>query len=104
MRRFKQQRDGGHVDLDTGRTIPDDLRNRHRRELDRLVAAGRAVVLAPDPAPRSGAKQRRIAEYASKLPVYDVIEALLEAETGSRTKLDALLVDFAAIRIRHPGA
>ena len=104
MRQFRRRNDRSFVDLATGYTIPDDPANRERRRIDALVAAGAAEILPPDPVPVPSAKERRRAEYAARLPVYDVIEALLEAETGNRVKLDAALAEYAAIRLRHPGA
>ena len=102
MRRFKRQTEGGYLDLDIGAAIPDDMTNRHRREIDALVSRGEAEVLPADPIPVPTARERRRAEYAARLPLYDVIEALLEAEQGDRTRLDAVLALYVEIKARHP--
>ena len=54
MRQFKRQIDGGFVDLGTGLSIPDDPLNRHRREIDVLIARGEAEILDADPVPPAG--------------------------------------------------
>ncbi len=51
MREFKRLADGGFYEAATLTSIPDDMDNRLRREMQELLDAGEAEILPADPPP-----------------------------------------------------
>ena len=77
-----------------GELIPYSLKERTKMAAELTSQAEIDEAEAPANARRD--------EYAAKLGTNDQLEALLEAELGDRTKLDALLAIYSEIKARHP--
>lgn len=82
MRIFKTQIDGGFTD-DQGRSIPDDMRNRHRREIADLVATGKAKILPAGPAPAPLTPAQEVARSIDSNRVLKALIAVLSDRFGA---------------------
>jgi len=87
MRTFQRMPTGGFFEAASGRSIPDDPANRHRQEIDQLLAAGEAEVLpaAPVPAPApslSAAELQTILAEHGSAAVKGAIAAKLAEKAG----------------------
>ena len=57
---------------------------------------------APEPVPERTWKDKRQRAYSQQMKVSDQLEALLDADAGDRTKLDALQATYQEIKSAHP--
>jgi hypothetical protein len=79
MRQYKAQRGGSFQDIDSSTFIPDDMNNRHRVEMQAMIDAGEAEIIAADP----------VVPDTTPTPAEE-IAALRKAVKGDMSDLEAL--------------
>lgn len=80
MRTFKHT-EHGFTEPSKFNGFPDDMDNRHRREMQELLDAGKAELLAADPPPAPPTKDERVGSFLQN-PVLKAALLVLAAGQG----------------------